>query len=694
MLNRIGVAGRIFCAAFVVAAWVRGANAAADQAREAIATLRAEIARHDELYHRQSQAEISDASYDQLKRKLADLERAHPEIAGENRGPAEIGDDRTGLFRTTRHRERMLSLDKTYSREELVAFHHRLAKRLGRDDLAFVVEPKYDGFAVSVTYERGELVRAVTRGNGAEGEDITANVLMLAGLPRRLAHDDAAVEIPELIELRGEIYVPFEEFNRINAEREAAGEPTFANPRNLAAGTIRQLDPQVVAQRGLEIVFFGVGACEPLTAQPGSQRALHAAIRAWGLPGVEEYWTAEDAAGLWTAVQALAEARKNFEFPTDGAVAKLDDVGWQRELGASSSAPRWAIAYKFAPERVETQVLAITVQVGRTGVLTPVAELAPIELGGSKIARATLHNRDEIARKDIRVGDTVVLEKAGEIVPAIIGVNLTRRPAGAARYSFPPECPACGATVVQQPMDVAVRCGNPACPAQLQRRIEHFVSRAGVNIEGFGPALAERLVAQGVVHGLPDLFALRREDLTSFGTESGQAADRLLAGIAASRHAPLWRVINGLSIPHIGPAAAREAARHFGSLHALAMATDFDASVAGRALQRYFAEPDNRAVAEALATAGLGAAGTASVGGSDHALDGKTFVLTGTLRTLSRAEAADRIEMAGGKLATTVTRKTDYVVAGQNPGANLARAQSLGRPIVDEAELLKMLRQD
>jgi DNA ligase (NAD+) len=431
------------------------------EARGKISALRQEIAHHDQLYHRSAAPEISDFEYDQLKRRLAALERDFPDIAKALPAVAEIGDDRSGLFKTYRHRERMMSLDKAYTETELRAFHSRVVKSVGPRDLAFVIEPKFDGLAVSVTFERGKLVRAVTRGNGIEGDDITANVLQLHDVPRELR----GTEIPDLIEVRGEIFVSFAEFERINAERDAAGQPRFANPRNLAAGTVRQLDAQEVARRGLQIVFYGIGVCEPAAKVPPSQRALHAAIASWGLGAVQQIWPATNADEIVRAVEAVNRARRGFEFPTDGAVVKLDSVALQRDAGMGEHAPRWAIAYKFAPERAETRLLAITLQVGRTGVLTPVAELAPVALDGSTIARATLHNRDEIARRDIRVGDFVFVEKAGEVIPAIAGVNLTKRLADAQPFAWPSACPECRGALAQRDGEVAVRCVNAGSSA-------------------------------------------------------------------------------------------------------------------------------------------------------------------------------------------------------------------------------------
>lgn len=638
--------------------------------RQAIAALRAEIARHDVTYHRDAAPDISDADYDGLKRRLAALEQQFPEAAKATPPVAEIGDDRTGVLKTVRHRERMLSLEKAYTEAELRTFHGRLAKILGRDEIAYVVEPKFDGLAVSVTFENGRFTRAATRGNGTEGDDVTANVTQIATLPRALT----GTHLPRLIEIRGEVYVPWAEFTRVNAEREAAGQPRFANPRNLAAGTLRQLDPTEVRRRGLQVVFFGFGACEPASALPPRQSDLAAHFRAWGLPAINESWPARGVAELWRAIGACRAAKNGFAFPIDGAVVKVDELALQRELGAADHFPRWAIAYKFAPEQVETQVLAITVQVGRTGVLTPVAELAPVELGGSTIARATLHNRDEIARKDIRVGDTVVIEKAGEIIPAVVSVNRAKRPPSAQPFAFPSQCPECGGAVGARPGEVAVRCANQACSAQLRRRLEHFAAKECVGIEGLGPAMIDTLVAKGWVKELPDLYRLKRADLLSLGLNNEKSVDRLLASIERSKRAELWRVIYGLGLPQVGAAAARDLARKHRTLEALAAA-----------------EPTQAPVIAGLLAVGVQPATPAA---ARPQLAGKTFVLTGALPNLTRAQATAKIEAAGGKVAGSVSRTTHFVVAGTEAGAKLEQARKLGVAIVDEAALLRMLAEE
>ena len=666
-------------------------------AREEIAALRTEIARHDALYHRQAAPEISDGDYDALKRKLRTWEARFPEAAREVPAVAEVGDDRSGLFKTYRHGERMLSLEKAYTEAELRAFAARAEKALGKREVAFVIEPKFDGLAVSVTFEQGRLVRAVTRGNGIEGDEVTAHVRAIAGLPRVLrgpAGGEGAGGLPAVIEMRGEVYVPFAEFQRVNAEREAAGEARFANPRALAAGTLRQLDAAEVGRRGLAVVFYGIGACEPTGARPTTQRGLHEKIRAWGLPGVSDLWPASGADAAWRAVQAVERARAGFAFPTDGAVVKLDEVAAQRELGVGESAPRWAVAYKFAPERAETRLRAITIQVGRSGVLTPVAELEPVVLAGSTVARATLHNRDEIARRDLRVGDFVYVEKAGEIIPALAGVNRARRSAEAVPFVFPTACPACGTGVVQRAGEVAVRCPGAACPAQLRRRIEHFASKAGVDIEGLGPAMIDALVERGVVQELADLYRLRPDDVVAPGKNPGKSAERLLAAIAASRRAELARVLYGLGIPQVGAVAARELARECGSLEAVAALGEktpaAGASAVVRAAAAHFAEPRHRAGVKELIAAGLRPMG-AEAGAGGRALAGKTFVLTGTLPTLSRAQATAKIEAAGGRVSASVSARTDYVVVGTDAGGKREQARTLQVPVIDEAELLRLI---
>jgi DNA ligase (NAD+) len=677
------------------------------EAQPRIAALRTEVARHDELYHRRAAPEIGDEAYDRLKRELADLEAAFPGAAqavGPESPTERVGDDRAEGFQTYRHRQPMQSLDNTYSEAELREFDARLSRLIGRADLAYVVEPKIDGLAVSLTFERGRLVRAVTRGNGVEGDDVTANILTLRGLPHALLTAPGEAP-PDLIEIRGEVYLTLAEFRRINRAREEAGEEVYANPRNLAAGTLKLLDPREVAERRLEIVLYGIGAREPAGAAGETQGGYHERVRAWGLPSVERFWRAQGIDAAWAAVQELDGMRRNFAYATDGAVVKLDSLALQAEAGSTSKAPRWAMAYKFAAERAETRLNGIVVQVGRTGVLTPVADLAPVQLAGTTVSRATLHNGDEIARKDIRVGDWVYVEKAGEVIPAVVGVNRERRTPECVPYVLPDRCPACGTPAVRLEGEVALRCPNHDCPVQVRRRVRHFASKACVDIDGLGEAMVDALVERGWVRTVADLYRLKRDDLLTLGKSVDKSTDHLLAAIARSRGAELWRFIHGLGITHVGAAAAKDLAVHFRSLPALAEAKLDDflgdrkaTRIAGigatmaEAILDHFRQPENRSmIAELLERGVAPSPPERRAAATEGVLAGRTFVLTGTLPTLTREAATARIEAAGGKVTGSVSKKTSYVLAGADAGSKLARAVELGVTIIGEGELARLL---
>ncbi|MFI5357163.1 MAG: NAD-dependent DNA ligase LigA [Opitutales bacterium] len=675
----------------------------AAQAGSRIMELRGEIARHDELYFKQAAPEISDHAYDQLKRELARLEDLYPELAPAAAG--QIGDDRTGEFPTRAHGQPMLSLNKSYSEVELRAFLARATRQLGQNEMSWVVEPKYDGLAISVTYENGHLVRAVSRGNGRVGDDVTANVRAIRGLPRTLRRQspDGTVNlVPERVELRGEIYLTYAEFNRINAEREEAGEEPFAHPRNLAAGTLKQAAAADVARRQLSIVFYGWGAWAPARTEPVTQEALHQQVRAWGLPGVQEYRLGGRADEVWAAVQSFQRERKQWPFPTDGAVVKLNEVDRQLTLGAGPAAPNWAMAYKFPPESATTQVRGIAIQVGRTGLLTPVAELAPVKLGGATISRASLHNREVIRRLDLRIGDYVRVVRAGEVVPAIQAVEMDRRLPGTSPYVFPARCPFCHQPVLAVAESPVVRCGNSECPAQRSRQLEYFASPAGVGIEGLGPSLIEKLQERGLVHGVGDLYRL---DETSLATVTGRtSAARLIAAIEASRGVELDRFIGTLGIREVGPAAARALAARFRTLAALGrvqpgdlLAVDGTSMVPGigrgqaRAILEYFNLPAHRKQVADLIAAGVQPAPPA--GNDSGKLGGKVFVLTGTLAHLTRAQATRLIGQAGGVVHSSVSGATDYVVAGPGAGTKLEAARKLGIPVIDEEELQALVEE-
>ena len=560
---------------FLASALAAAGSPNATDAGARIAALRAEIAHHDDLYFRRAAPEITDAAYDALKRELAALEREHPaEAAAAAPSPA-LGDDHTDGFARLPHRAPMLGLDKSYSETELRAWQAGVTARTGHDDLAIVVEPKVDGVAFSATYEHGTLVRVLTRGNGASGDDVTATARRIRSLPAQLAArapDGTANAIPDRIELRGEVYVSGAAFARLNREREAAGEEPAAHPRNLSAGILKHLTPEETELRALDVVFYNWGACEPTSAAPESQRGFHEQARRWGLPAIDHVRVANDAEALWQAVQALGRERRSLAYPTDGAVAKVDAVALRRQLGESDATPRWALAYKFAAERATTRLRAITIQVGRTGRLTPVAELDPVELAGGTIGRASLHNPAALARLDARTGDHVVLEKSGEIIPQIVEVDRAQRPPESAPYVFPANCPECGASVVFSDGRTEARCPNEYCAAKVRARIEHFADC--VEIKGLGPATIAALVARGLVRDPGELYRLRREQLVTLPGIGDKKAATLLAVIERSKRTELWRVVAGLGIPRVGPVAAKELAARYDTLGKLAAAPE------------------------------------------------------------------------------------------------------------------------
>ncbi|MCH8476109.1 MAG: NAD-dependent DNA ligase LigA [Opitutales bacterium] len=664
------------------------------EAKERVVRLREDLQRHDELYYRQNSPEISDQEYDRLKKELAELEERFPSLQDTNSPTRQVGDDRAEGFETYRHREPMMSLDNTYSEEELKSFFQRVQKLFPSKNCAFLVEPKLDGVAVSLTYEKGRLVRAVTRGNGVEGDNITKNVQTIEEIPHRLAGSGW----PEVMEVRGEIFMTFAEFSRINAEREKNGQALYANPRNLAAGTVKLLDAREVAQRDLQIVLYGLGyLSDEVFAE---QAKIAPKLWEWGLPVADWTHLAGDFEEAWNAIQELDELRRTLPFPTDGAVLKLNDRDLQREAGATAKAPRWAIAYKFSAEQAETVVEEIVVQVGRTGAVTPVANLRPVLLAGTTVSRATLHNRDEIERKDVRLGDTVVVEKAGEIIPAVVRVVIDKRPQESEPYAFPTHCPECGTELVRLPGEAATRCPNLSCPAQVRRRLRHFASRVCLDIEGLGEAVVDQLVDRGMVKDLADLYDLQAEDLERLEKFARKSSENLVRAIDQSREKELWRLVHGLGIQHVGATAAKDLVRHFKSLDRLANADESELAelhgvgdVMARSIVTYFANEQNRELLARLKARGLkweeGDDGKETTNGP---LQGKTFVLTGTLPHHTREEATALIEKAGGKVTSSVTKKTDYLLAGTDAGSKLTKAQKLGITIIEENDLLKLTK--
>ncbi len=728
------------------------------KAQKRIEELRAQVAHHDELYYRKAKPEVSDFEYDLLKQELAELEQRFPQLATKDSPTQKIGDDRVRGFREVEHRQRMMSLDNTYNEAELRAFHARMARLLEAEELCYTVEPKIDGLAVSLTYEEGKLVRAVTRGRGDRGDDVTVNVLTIEALPRVLA--GAA---PKVVEIRGEIYLTQAEFERINAERAAAGEELYANPRNTAAGTIKQLDPAEVARRKLSIVLYSMGYCEP--AVVGSQTELQEKLKAWGLPVVEKYWRVKGIDEAWAAIGELDAMRRTFAYGTDGAVVKLDAFEQQRIVGATDKSPRWAIAYKYKPDTARTRLKAITIQVGKTGILSPVAELEPVFLSMSTIARATLHNENEIRVKDIRVGDLVEIERAGEVIPAVLRSFPEERPAGAKEFDLfeavGGKCPVCGGRIAKVEVDTesgvgaAWKCQNYDCRAQRVGRLVFFCSRRALAIDGVGDIVAAKLVELDLVKDPPDLYDVSLETLATLNLGTAEEprvfgeknATKVVAAREAARALPLEKWLYALSVPDVGETTARELGRRHRSFAELkesellravlrraeledekerespnskknpakddaekerrkarrveieaeiaslnggvlaGVPSEIGPAVAGSALAFFASEPGRRLL-EKLKRLGIDPQGTVMTAG---AFTGKTFVLTGTLPTMKREEAEQKILAAGGKVSGSVSKKTSYVLAGADAGSKLEKARALGVTVIDEAEFLRMV---
>jgi len=655
-----------------------------------IAQLRAEIAQHDRLYYQLAKPEIDDQAYDRLKAQLAALESAHPEFDFGESPSQQIGDDRLDAFESYRHRKPMLSLDNTYTMEELIEFGRRLEKRFPDHLLSYLVEPKIDGVAVSLTYEQGEFVRAVSRGNGTAGDDITQNVRCIAGIPARIEH------APDILEVRGEIYMGHEEFERINAQRQAQDQSLYANPRNLAAGTVKLLDPAEACARKLNIVLYGVGACQPARYFK-HQAEIREALQQWGFAVLEKVWLVDGIESAWEAIEQLNTLRQGFTYPTDGAVVKLNDFRLQDEAGETAKAPRWAIAYKFEAEQAETLLKEISLQIGRTGVVTPVAILQPVQLAGTLVSRASLHNEDEIRRKDIRPGDTVRVQKAGEIIPQVLGVIADKRPSDSQAFDFEAHLQALGIVAARAPDQAVWRILNKTDPIRQQRALQHFASRVCMDIDSLGSAVIEQLVSRGLVQTVADLYTLQADQLVALDKFAEKSATNLIAALAASKTRALWQLIHGLGIPHIGKQSAKDLEAHFESLDAIAKASeeslqavDGIGSTMAQSIHAWFNEPEHITLINRLREYGLNFQSARSAS-SDSLLAGKVFVLTGSLPSLTRSEAGTLIEQAGGRISSSVSQNTHYVIAGEASGSKYSKAVKLGIPILDEDAFKAML---
>ena len=702
------------------------------------AELREAIRRHEHLYYVLSKPEISDQEFDALDRELRDIEAAHPELITPDSPTQRVGEAPLSEFPSVTHNEPMLSLENTYSEDEVRDFEGRVRRQLGDTPLSYVAEPKIDGLSLSVIYESGVLVRAVTRGDGKIGDDVTGNARTIRSLPLALKGAADGGGIPELIEVRGEVYLPRSTFARLNEERDrlneelvAAGKKPlerFVNPRNTASGAMKQLDARLVAERGLEVFLYSIARLTmPSSPDSGSTSLAPSRspsplthseslnlMRALGLRVNSEIRSCADLDEALRHCETLRQKRDVLDYEIDGVVLKVDSLSLQRELGATSKFPRWAIAYKFPAERKQTRIQAIRIQVGRTGKFTPVADLQPVFVGGTTVSRATLHNADEIARKDVRVGDMVVVERGGEVIPKVVEVVLSERPADAAPYVMPSICPVCGseATVVEDVVDL--RCPNSSCPAQMEESLKHFASRQAMDIAGLGDSVAEKLVGSGVVTTFADLYSLdvpalavlrQKSDRTATEKKTAKPSDvsakNLLAGIAKSREAGMRRLLFGLGIRLIGERSAELLARRFGSLDALQAASVEDIAavpeigpVAAASLRQWFDSPRNRQLLKRLKAAGVVMTSTSPVSDEPRTLEGLQFVLTGVLNSMDRNEAKRRIEGRGGRVNSSVSSKTDFIVAGDDAGSKLEKGKSLNVRILDEAALLALLSEN
>lgn len=690
-----------------------------DSPKNQIAKLRAQIAEHERLYRIENAPVISDDDFDLLVRQLKELEAKYPQYADESSPSRIVGNDLSGAFVAVEHLSPMKSLDNVFNSSELEEFDSRLHKTLGLGgDFMYCVEPKIDGAGISAVYENGKLVRLLTRGDGTKGDDITRNAFVLRNLPMRLT----GTNVPSLLEIRGEAYMTRAEFDRLSAAAisknseaqnsipDNSRKSPYANPRNLAAGTLKLLDKNVLEQRNLQVIFYSFGAVEGFTLRRQSE--LAEILRNWGVPSFSWTKLAQGPHGAFERICELEEVRADFPYNTDGAVVKLDDCSLYPRAGMTSHAPRWAVAWKYRAERANTKLKSITLQVGRTGAVTPVAELEPVFISGTTVSRATLHNADNISEKDIRVGDTVVIEKAGEIIPAVLEVVKELRPQLAVPYEFPQNCPECGSRLVRY--GAIYRCPNLSCPSQVRGRIAHFASRSCMDIQGLGISAVDKVVETLGVKDPADLYKLTLGDLLRLENFKEKSAGNLLSSIEASKNRELWRLIFALGILEIGEQFAKDLARKYGTLDALMEAPledlesnqgfgsrskkkDADSSggsVRALSIRAFFDDPNNRALIERLRAAGLnfGSKSPSNVSAGSLPLSGKIFVFTGTLQSMGRAKAKEIVESLGGRSASDVSKSTDFLVSdGKIDGSKAAKAREYGTRVLSENEFLKMV---
>ncbi|MDI6843653.1 MAG: NAD-dependent DNA ligase LigA [Anaerosomatales bacterium] len=675
--------------------------AAEDVAKRA-EKLRELIAYHSWRYYVLDDPEISDDAYDALVRELEAIEREHPELVTPDSPTQRVGAPPSEQFAPVRHAQRMYSLDNAMDESELLAWLDRVGREIGAD-ARYVCELKIDGSSIALTYEGGVLVRAATRGDGSVGEDVTANVRTIKTVPLRLIGPGAGATV----EVRGEVFMPKDSFARLNEAQEAAGLPVFANPRNAAAGSVRQKDPAVTASRDLDTFMYQV--VEPERHGLSSQHEALEWLRASGFKVNPDVRVCSSADEVLAFCREALERRHDLPYEIDGVVVKVDDFAVQAELGFTAKAPRWAIAYKFPPEERTTKLLDIRVSVGRTGALTPYAVFEPVRVAGSTIARATLHNAEEIARKGVLIGDTIIVRKAGDVIPEVVGPIVALRDGTERPFVMPDRCPSCGSPVWKPEGEVVVRCVNAACPAQRLERLIHWASRGAMDIDGMGEEIIRRLVEEGLVSDVSDFYRLTEEQLAALSTgrtkKDGSpvvlgpvVAKKLVASIEASKRRPLARLLFGLGIRHVGATVAEALAHAFGSLDAIEQASTEDlaavegvGSVIAASVRAFFDNPDNRALVERLKVAGVSTHDERAEISGEQPLAGLTFVLTGALSSMTREEASEALKALGAKVTDSVSKKTSFVVVGENPGSKRDKAVALGVPIIGETELLRVL---
>ncbi|WP_043767003.1 NAD-dependent DNA ligase LigA [Algiphilus aromaticivorans] len=679
----------------------------AEAASARIEELRATIREHDRRYYQDDTPAISDAEYDRLFRELVELERAHPELQSEDSPTQRVGAPPSDAFSTVQHSTPMLSLANAFDADEVHEFDRRLRDLVGGEQLDYFAEPKYDGAAVTLRYEQGKFTRGATRGDGRTGEDITANLRTVRDIPLSLGAD-----APALVEVRGEVVMPQSAFERMNAALAANGEKTFVNPRNAAAGSLRQIDPAVTARRPLSFMAYALGSGEGELGLP-TQADLIARLAQWAFSTSDYAALVSGVEGCLAHYKRLLEFRHIMDVAIDGVVYKLDNIALREEAGHLARTPRWALAHKFPAEEAETVLEAVEFQVGRTGAVTPVARLKPVFVGGATVSNATLHNADEMLRKDIHIGDTVVLRRAGDVIPEVVRAIPEKRPQDARRAQMPDQCPVCGAEVARPEGEVVARCTNGlSCPAQRHAALAHFVSRRAMDIDGLGDKILTQLLDQDLVETPADLYKLDKDTLLGLERMADKSADNLLAAIDKSRNTTLARFLFALGIPDVGETTAQALAEHFGSIEALREAAAADdgtrdikpatkrfpqltavpdvGPVVAAEICDFFKEPHNQAVIDALLAAGIHWPEPKSPRGD--ALAGKRFVITGTLPDVTRDEAAALIKSQGGQVSSSVSKNTDYLLAGENAGSKLEKAQSLGVTVIGWEQLQSLLQ--